>query len=115
MTSLDRSGRQCPLDERRLPINVSLTISRIPRCQFLLEGGVGREGIRVRAQIITECEVIAPEVAVDLGQMNVVLPRIAAAEEIASRDSLFAAVGVARRFESGDARAAILLGPASRE
>src|ERR1043166_1348064 len=50
----------------------------------------------MRAQIVPERQMVAPEIAARQREMNVVLPRIATPEKVAAGDPLFAPLDVVR-------------------
>jgi hypothetical protein len=101
--------------ELRLTLNVRLAIARIPSCELELQSRIRCQRVRMRAEMISERAVIAPEIAVDLSEMQVVLPRISAPEEIAANDSLFTAIDIARLFERIDCNLAVVIGTATAE
>jgi len=58
--------------------------------------------IVVRAQVITEQELIRPEFASDVREMHMILPGLAAPKEVATNNALLAPIAVARRSDRRD-------------
>src|SRR5690242_18813237 len=82
--------------EIRLGLDVALAVAGVSRRQLVLQCGVRVTCLVMGAQIVAEGAVIVPELAVDLAQVQVIRARLAAAEEVAPRNSLLAAIREAR-------------------
>jgi hypothetical protein len=74
----------------------------VPEREALLERSVLRGQRGVRAQPVAKREVVAPQRAAVLDEMQVVRARIAASEVVAPRDARLATVHVARALQRRD-------------
>jgi len=69
--------------------------------------GILRGALWMCAQVVPEMQLVRPELATCRGEVHVIAPRIASAEEVAPGNFLLSAVRVARLLERRDERPAV--------
>ena len=69
-------------DEATLPCNVRLTVSRELCRETPLNLFVAAGRLAVSAQIVSKGDVLAPQRAAELNEVNMIRPRLAAPEEL---------------------------------
>src|SRR2546423_4972224 len=90
------------LDELSFAFDVRFPIEWIPRSELVFECGVFSGSLRIRAQVVPKQQVVAPEIAVRQREVNVILSRISAPEEMAAGNPLLASVDVVRALQGVD-------------
>src|SRR6267378_2996437 len=101
------SGLEDAVDKTGLALDVALTVARISRRELALQFGVRCGHFGVRAKVVAEGQVVAPERAADRREMDVILSRLATSEKIATRYSLLASVDVGPGPKRRDRRYAL--------